>query len=195
MSNGPKALDGPIFLMLSDPQRAFAAELRAAAHGAPALDVTDDGGVRQRLWRVTAQAAIERFRAHLRARAYIADGHHRYATALRYAATPGGASRSSASAPRSSRERVHQRLAHAVGLVAVTGDFALPSSLSIPGCTWASTRPAGSLSRPERRMRTRRGGRTCCRKRRQKVGPSSGMGLERLPSARSRQRKTTVWPS
>jgi uncharacterized protein (DUF1015 family) len=80
----------PIFLMLSDPQRAFAAELRAAAHGAPALDVTDDGDVRQRLWRVTDPAAIERFRGHLRARAYIADGHHRYATALRYAATPGG---------------------------------------------------------------------------------------------------------
>lgn len=80
----------PIFLMLSDPRHAFAAELAAAAGGPPALDVRDDGDVRHRLWRVADPAAVERFRAHLAARAYIADGHHRYATALRYGGTPGG---------------------------------------------------------------------------------------------------------
>lgn len=81
----------PIFLMVKDALGELAADLQAVAQGAPAVDVTDDGGVGQRLWRVTDAATLERFRARLHAaRAYIADGHHRYATALRFAGTPGG---------------------------------------------------------------------------------------------------------
>lgn len=80
----------PIFLMVTDAQHAFAAELAAAAAGMPALEVTDDGDVLHRVWRITDASALERFRVHLAARAYIADGHHRYATALRYGGLPGG---------------------------------------------------------------------------------------------------------
>jgi uncharacterized protein (DUF1015 family) len=46
---------------------------------------TDGGGVAHRVWRVTDPALVSGFRELLgSARAYIADGHHRYATALRY---------------------------------------------------------------------------------------------------------------
>jgi uncharacterized protein (DUF1015 family) len=74
----------PIFMMSEDPGGAFAAALQAACSGAPAASYTDDGGTAHRLWRVTEPAAVRAFQAALRAKAYIADGHHRYATALRY---------------------------------------------------------------------------------------------------------------
>jgi uncharacterized protein (DUF1015 family) len=81
----------PIFLMVADARRALAAELEHAASGPADLAYADDGGVRHRLWRVTDPAAIARLQALLHAsRAYIADGHHRYATALRFAGTPAG---------------------------------------------------------------------------------------------------------
>ena len=74
----------PIFLMFPDPGRRFAAAAAAAAAEAPILTYTDDGGVAHRLWRVTAAAPSSAFAEALAARAYIADGHHRHATALRY---------------------------------------------------------------------------------------------------------------
>jgi uncharacterized protein (DUF1015 family) len=81
----------PIFLMVPDAQASFAQALQDAAGGAPDIDYVDDGGVRQRVWRVRAAADIQSFQRLLAATsAYIADGHHRYATALRYAALPEG---------------------------------------------------------------------------------------------------------
>jgi uncharacterized protein (DUF1015 family) len=74
----------PIFLMSEDPGGAFAAALEAARKAAPTAAYTDDGGVAHRLWRVTDGASVRAFQSALRPRAYIADGHHRYATALRY---------------------------------------------------------------------------------------------------------------
>jgi uncharacterized protein (DUF1015 family) len=75
----------PIFLMFHDGGGRFARAAAAAAAGAPAATYADDGGVGHRLWRVTDPAAIAEMQAVLAAeRAYIADGHHRYATALRY---------------------------------------------------------------------------------------------------------------
>ncbi|MFI5006563.1 MAG: DUF1015 domain-containing protein [Solirubrobacterales bacterium] len=75
----------PIFMMFPDPESRFVS-LVAEAIGQPAaLRYTDDGGVGHRLWRVTDRATTSGFRTLLAARkAYIADGHHRYATALRY---------------------------------------------------------------------------------------------------------------
>jgi uncharacterized protein (DUF1015 family) len=75
----------PIFLMASDPGHALKAALAAHAQGAPALTYTDDAGVLHRVWRVTEASAVAGLQATMaRARAYIADGHHRYATALRH---------------------------------------------------------------------------------------------------------------
>jgi uncharacterized protein (DUF1015 family) len=60
-----------------------AARGQAAAHAAW-IDVTDRGE-RHRVWRITDAAAIERTVTGLRpATVFIADGHHRYETALTY---------------------------------------------------------------------------------------------------------------
>lgn len=88
--NATRANFSPIFLMVPDQDRAFAALLAKALQGPPALEYTDDGGVLQRVFRVTAPAAVAAHQRLLQARpAYIADGHHRCATALRYAEAKG----------------------------------------------------------------------------------------------------------
>jgi uncharacterized protein (DUF1015 family) len=75
----------PIFLMSEDPGGRFAAALASAAAGAPVATYTDDVGVAHRMWRLTDARSIAGFQQALgKPRAYIADGHHRYATALRY---------------------------------------------------------------------------------------------------------------
>jgi len=75
----------PIFMMVPDASGRLAGLAAAAMSGEPATAYTDDGGVAQRLFRVSDAAAIAALRESLRGvKAYIADGHHRYATALRY---------------------------------------------------------------------------------------------------------------
>ena len=75
----------PIFLMFPDPQSHFTPLVLDGICTKPALVYTDDGGVHHRLWRVTDERCVSGFRDLLAGtRAYIADGHHRYATALRY---------------------------------------------------------------------------------------------------------------
>ena len=75
----------PIFLMFPDGGGRFARAAAAAAGGEPLASYTDDGGVEHRMWRLTAPEVVAEMQALLAAeRAYIADGHHRYATALRY---------------------------------------------------------------------------------------------------------------
>jgi uncharacterized protein (DUF1015 family) len=75
----------PIFLMFPDPASRFSTLAVEAAGGTPALHYTDDAGVGHRLWRIVdleAVGALQRLLA--TPKAYIADGHHRHATALRY---------------------------------------------------------------------------------------------------------------
>jgi len=75
----------PIFLMFPDPGGRFAAAAGRVAGGRPLLSYTDDGGVAHRLWRVADPETVAALVRPLEAgRAYIADGHHRHATALRY---------------------------------------------------------------------------------------------------------------
>lgn len=75
----------PIFLMFPDAGGRFASLAAGAMASPPASAHTGDGGVAHRLWRIVDPAAIAAFAEALAApRAYIADGHHRYATALRY---------------------------------------------------------------------------------------------------------------
>jgi uncharacterized protein (DUF1015 family) len=75
----------PIFLMFPDPETRFST-LAVEAMGLPAVFAyTDDGGVAHRLWRITEPGTVVAFQSLLKApKAYIADGHHRHATALRY---------------------------------------------------------------------------------------------------------------
>jgi uncharacterized protein (DUF1015 family) len=83
--NATRANFSPIFLMFPDPERRFGTLAQEAMAPSPIAVYTDDGGVSHRLWRVSAEGAISGFKDLLgSAKAYIADGHHRHATALRY---------------------------------------------------------------------------------------------------------------
>jgi uncharacterized protein (DUF1015 family) len=83
--NATRANFSPIFLMFPDPERRFGALALDAMARPPQASYADDGGVAHRLWVVSDPLAIARFQALIApAKAYIADGHHRHATALRY---------------------------------------------------------------------------------------------------------------
>ena len=75
----------PIFLLYTDPARGATPVLDAAAGNAPLADITDAEGVRHRLWGVSGAEAAARVQEALAERpVFIADGHHRYETALAY---------------------------------------------------------------------------------------------------------------
>ena len=73
-----------IFLLAPDPDRLLAQALVKRASGAPAARAELDG-VGIRLWVVPGDQAAELARLAGRAQLYIADGHHRYETAVAYA--------------------------------------------------------------------------------------------------------------
>jgi uncharacterized protein (DUF1015 family) len=73
----------PIFLMFHD-ERGFTAQAVRLTAASPVASYVDDRGVSHRLWCVTGAGDVSGFALLMAgARAYIADGHHRYATALR----------------------------------------------------------------------------------------------------------------
>jgi hypothetical protein len=79
----------PVIGLYDDPSGHAAAILATLAVGPAAIDVVDDDGVRHRLWVVDADGPAADAVAELVAIAAadpvtIADGHHRYETALRY---------------------------------------------------------------------------------------------------------------
>jgi uncharacterized protein (DUF1015 family) len=79
----------PIIGLFDDASGESVRAMRAVAAGPADVDVTDDDGVRHRLWYVPASgpavAAVASLIAEAGARPVaIADGHHRYETALRY---------------------------------------------------------------------------------------------------------------
>lgn len=81
----------PVVGLFADESGATSARLTSVASGPAEIDVTDDDGVRHRLWIVPADGEDESAdvaRALVAAAAArpiaIADGHHRYETALRY---------------------------------------------------------------------------------------------------------------
>ncbi|OFK24109.1 DUF1015 domain-containing protein [Olsenella sp. HMSC062G07] len=78
------AQTGPIFLTYPD-NVALDALVKAASCATPLYDFTDGQGVRQTVWRVARPAAVEAFRATFATvpHAYVADGHHRAASAVR----------------------------------------------------------------------------------------------------------------
>jgi len=75
----------PIFGLYAD-QRGLLEEARAAMeHRSPLLHLTDDFGVRHRSWPLTAKPQIGAISSALGSETiYIADGHHRYETALAF---------------------------------------------------------------------------------------------------------------
>ena len=89
-----KANFSPIFLMFPDPSASFTTLVLEAIGQRPVGQYTDDGEVGHRLWRVEEDSLVRRFQGLLAGvKSYIADGHHRHATALRHrdAVGPDGA--------------------------------------------------------------------------------------------------------
>ncbi|HET97996.1 MAG TPA: DUF1015 domain-containing protein [Desulfurivibrio alkaliphilus] len=78
----------PIFSLYSDPRNQVIALLEKSRGGeAPLYRATDHDGCEHRLWAVTDSATITAVHDFFTGRPlYIADGHHRYTTALQYRA-------------------------------------------------------------------------------------------------------------
>ncbi len=76
---------GQIFMLYSDPGLS-AEKLLFADAGVPEIEVTDEYEVRHRVWKVSDPATINMLAGALEdKKLIIADGHHRYETALNYA--------------------------------------------------------------------------------------------------------------
>lgn len=81
-----KANLSPIWLLYSDPQNVILDLLeRAVKAQPPRIDFLDDNRCRQQLWAVTDPAVLGHIVEIMRGKPlFIADGHHRYETALNY---------------------------------------------------------------------------------------------------------------
>jgi len=78
-----RAQTGQLFMLYSDPTRKIDALLNEAARGVPAMEMRDEYGVAHRLWSITDAQIIARVAAEMgEKKIVIADGHHRYETAL-----------------------------------------------------------------------------------------------------------------
>jgi uncharacterized protein (DUF1015 family) len=76
---------GHIFMLYPDPEREVDLLLEEASRQEPAARVTDEYQTRHTLWKITGPRRIERIRELMRdKKLVIADGHHRYETALAF---------------------------------------------------------------------------------------------------------------
>lgn len=76
---------GQIFMLYADPSLTVDRILDEAAAGVPAAEVLDEYGVRHRLWAISDPQRIETLRQGMwDKQLIIADGHHRYETALAF---------------------------------------------------------------------------------------------------------------
>ncbi|HCU25308.1 MAG TPA: DUF1015 domain-containing protein [Deltaproteobacteria bacterium] len=76
----------PIFSLFSDPQQEVGGQLAELSQKEPDIQILDDHGDEHRLWKIDDAAAISRLLDLVRDRSLlIADGHHRYETALAFA--------------------------------------------------------------------------------------------------------------
>jgi uncharacterized protein (DUF1015 family) len=76
---------GQLFMLYPDQEGAVDRLLEESAHAPPQLDVADEYGARHRLWAITDPARIEQIKESMAPKKLlIADGHHRYETALGY---------------------------------------------------------------------------------------------------------------
>ncbi|MCD8139020.1 MAG: DUF1015 domain-containing protein [Planctomycetaceae bacterium] len=75
----------PIFGLLADPENEVAEALANLVDYEPCLDIRDDDNVRNRMWVVDDQDLLHRLLSLTpEPEIFIADGHHRYETALAY---------------------------------------------------------------------------------------------------------------
>ena len=80
-----RAHTGQLFMLCPDRERRLDALVERHAKAAPVVEVTDEFGVVHKLWLVTSETAVAQFVAGMETKKLvIADGHHRYETALAY---------------------------------------------------------------------------------------------------------------
>jgi len=76
----------PVFGLYEDPEGKTRLLYEEVRRGSPAVEAKDDEGAQHRLWQVSRRDLIESLRELFRSKKiYIADGHHRYQTALEHA--------------------------------------------------------------------------------------------------------------
>ena len=77
---------GQLFMLYDDPESVIDAALDRAAAGPPLISVSDEFGVTHTVWRINDPAEITEIQAAMETKKLlVADGHHRYETALAYA--------------------------------------------------------------------------------------------------------------
>lgn len=75
----------PVFSLYSDPEHCLTERVAATVKATPFMDFTTDEGERHQMWRVRDQDTCDFFATFLGEKPlFIADGHHRYETALNY---------------------------------------------------------------------------------------------------------------
>jgi uncharacterized protein (DUF1015 family) len=75
----------PVFALYADPEQVIDERLKTEAQSLPALHFRDERGMEHRLWPVKDMSILKKVRDFLLDRQiFIADGHHRYETALTY---------------------------------------------------------------------------------------------------------------
>jgi uncharacterized protein (DUF1015 family) len=74
-----------VFALYSDPTQRVTHILSQERDHGEVFRFMDNAGIRHRMWRVTREPAIHKIREYMREKPlFIADGHHRYETALNY---------------------------------------------------------------------------------------------------------------
>jgi uncharacterized protein (DUF1015 family) len=107
-----RAHTGQLFMLYDDPSRGVDAILEQTAKASPETDFRDEFGVTHSLWRISDPQAIAKIQSELAAKKLvIADGHHRYETALAYRNEC--RAQSGSSDPNAPRERVMMTLVNA----------------------------------------------------------------------------------
>ncbi len=75
----------PIFSLYNDDGSVLSSLIDAAKNKQPQMDIVDDHGERHKLWRITDKTVHDRVTGAMEGKKiFIADGHHRYETALNY---------------------------------------------------------------------------------------------------------------
>ena len=135
----------------------------AGIAGAPLVQLTEEHGETHRLWRVTDPHAVAQVAAALAGETiFIADGHHRYETALAYRAERGAEGPSSILAFVSNMEErglvvlpTHRLVRVPLRLPAADLEASLRQSFAVEPLPPDGPRPAGALDvvLPDRRLR------------------------------------------